>query len=74
MSKFGVVAVDTVLAGDFIPAHDQTFDLAAAIGGLLDQFRDYVTEVRDAEQADNATEELLAALLKEAQKRDAPPE
>lgn len=71
MSKFTAVATATVLGGSFIPAHDQTFDIAAAIGGQLEQFRAYVAEVRDAEQADNATEELLAAFLKEAQNREA---
>lgn len=74
MSKFGEVATPTVLNGSFIPAHDMTFDLAESIGNLLDAFRSYVEQVRDAEQADNAVEELLAVFLKEAQKRDAPPE
>ena len=64
MSNFASVAIDTVLGGNYIPAHDETFDIAAAIGGQLDQFRTYVTEVRDAEQADNAVKELLEAFLK----------
>lgn len=72
-AQFAAVGTATVLGGDYIPAHDQTFDLAESIGTQLDAFRAYVTEVRDAEQADNAVEELLAAFLKEAQKRDAPP-
>lgn len=68
-TAFTTVATATVLGGDFIPAHDQTFDLAESIGAQLEQFREYVTEVRDAEQADNAVTELLAAFLKEAEKR-----
>lgn len=69
MSTFGEVAVPTVLGGMFIPAHDMTFDIAESIGNLLDAFQSYVTQVRDAEQAGNATEELLQAFLKQAQKR-----
>jgi DNA-binding ferritin-like protein len=72
--KFEEVAAPTVLSGAFIPAHDMTFDIAEAIGRMLDRFQKYVTEARDAEQADNATEELLTAFLNEAQKRDASPE
>jgi hypothetical protein len=66
---FGEVAGPTVLAGAYIPAHDKTFDLAEEIGNMLDAFRSYVTQVRDAEQAANATEELLTAFLEEAKKR-----
>jgi hypothetical protein len=65
--KFAKVAAPTVLGGDFIPAHDQTFDLAEEIGNKLDAFRAYVTEVRDAAQADDAVEELLKAFLEKAQ-------
>jgi hypothetical protein len=72
--KFEEVAAPTVLGGAYIPAHDMTFDIAEAIGRFLDRFQKYVTEVRDAEQAADATEELLAAFLNEAKKRDAPPE
>jgi hypothetical protein len=72
--SFVPVATGTVLGGAYIPAHDQTFDIAEAIGRHLDVFRSYVAEVRDAEQADNAVQELLAAFLKEAEKRDAPPQ
>lgn len=68
MSNFVPVATTTVLAGSFIPAHDETFDLAESIGTRLDAFREYVASVRDAEQADNAVAELLAALYKEANK------
>lgn len=50
-------------AGNYIPAHDQTIDLAEEIGERLDAFQAYITEVRDAEQAHNATVELLSALL-----------
>lgn len=74
MSTFAEVATPTVLGGAYIPAHDMTFDLAEEIGNLLDAFRSYVTEVRDAEQADNAVTELLTAFLCEAEKRDAPPQ
>lgn len=68
-ASFVPVATSTVLGGAYIPAHDQTFDIAEAIGRHLDAFRSYVAEVRDAEQADNAVQELLAAFLKEAQER-----
>lgn len=68
-TSFATVATATVLGGDFIPAHDQTFDIAEAIGRHLDEFRKYVAEVRDPEQADNAVTELLTAFLKEAEKR-----
>lgn len=73
-AQFAAVGTATVLGGMYIPAHDETFDLAAAIGGQLEQFRAYIAEVRDPEQADNAVSELIAAFWKEAQKRDAPPE
>jgi len=61
MSKFVSVAATAVLAGSFIPAHDETFDLAESIGKQLDAFREYVASVRDAQQADDAVAELLAA-------------
>lgn len=70
---FGDVAVPTVLGGAYIPAHDMTFDIAESIGNLLDAFQSYVTQVRDADQAGDAVEELLQAFLKQAQKRGAPP-
>lgn len=68
MSTFAEVATPTVLGGAFIPAHDMTFDLAESIGNLLDAFRAYVEQVRDAEQANNAVTELLRAFLAEAEK------
>jgi hypothetical protein len=71
--RFAKVATPTVLSGSFIPAHDMTFDIAESIGNLLDAFRSYVEQVRDAEQADNAVEELLAAFLSEAHERGASP-
>lgn len=60
-SYFSSVATNTVLAGAFIPAHDQTFDIAESIGTQLDEFRAYVASVRDEEQASNAVAELIAA-------------
>jgi hypothetical protein len=72
--SFVPVATGTVLGGAYIPAHDATFDIAEIIGRHLDAFRSYVAQVRDAEQADNAVQELLTAFLKEAQKRGTPPE
>jgi hypothetical protein len=65
---FTATAISTVLAGDNIPAHDMTFDLAEVIGQKLDDFRHYVANVRDPEQADSAVKELLTALLAEASK------
>jgi DNA-binding ferritin-like protein len=67
--RFANVATPTVLGGDNIPAHDMTFDIAESIGNLLDAFQAYVTQVRDAEQANDAVTELLTAFLKEAEKR-----
>lgn len=68
-TPFTTVATATVLGGDFIPAHDQTFDIAEAIGRHLEEFRKYVAKVREPEQADNAVTELLTAFLREAEKR-----
>lgn len=65
---FTATAVTTVITGDYIPAHDETMDLAESIGQKLDAFREYVTSVRDAEQAGHAVKELLTALLAEASK------
>jgi hypothetical protein len=65
---FTATAVSTVFMGKNIPAHDETLDLAESIGQKLDAFRDYVTSVRDAEQAGDAVKELLTALLAEASK------
>jgi hypothetical protein len=65
---FTATAVTTVIMGDNIPAHDETLDLAETIGQKLDEFREYITSVRDAEQAHDAVKELLAALLEEASK------
>jgi hypothetical protein len=73
VSTFGDVATGTVLGGNYIPAHDATFDIAEAIGRHLDAFQAYVTEVRDAEQANNAVHELLAAFTAEAEKKGPPP-
>lgn len=60
---FASVGTATVLAGAYIPAHDETFDLAESIGAQLDEFREYVAEARDAKQADAAVTELLTAFL-----------
>jgi hypothetical protein len=51
-----------VLLGDWIPAHDETADIAETIGGFLGQFRDYVEHVRDTEHAEHALAELGAAI------------
>lgn len=52
----------TVFVGNYIPAHDETFDLAEEIGDRLEKFRTYIEGVRDAEQAQNALEELAEAI------------
>jgi hypothetical protein len=70
MTKFVSVAASTVLAGSFIPAHDQTFDIAESIGTQLDEFRAYVASARDADQADNAVAELLTAFREVVAKQD----
>lgn len=67
-SPFTATAVTTVIMGDNIPAHDETLDLAEAIGQKLDEFHHYITSVRDEDQADAAVKELLTALLAEANK------
>lgn len=67
-SPFTATAVTTVVMGDFIPAHDETLDLAEAIGQKLDEFHHYVARVRNEEQASDAVKELLTALLAEASK------
>jgi redox-sensitive bicupin YhaK (pirin superfamily) len=67
MSTFRSEAYRAVITGDFIPAHDETTDLAESIGEQLDAFRAYVASVRDAEQAEAATAELLTALLMQVQ-------
>jgi hypothetical protein len=74
MSTFADVAAPTVMGGNYIPAHDMTFDLAEGIGHALDAFQAYVTQVRDEDQANNAVHELLAAFTAEAQKKGPPPE
>ena len=61
------MATGTVFGGMMIPAHDETFDLAEVIGQKLDAFREYVASVRDEEQAEMATAELLTALLRQVQ-------
>jgi hypothetical protein len=66
--RFASVATATVLGGSYIPAHDQTIEIAEIIGRHLDAFREYVASVRDAEQADNAVIELLGAFHREANK------
>lgn len=67
MSKLKETATATVFVGATIPAHDETIDLAESIGAQLDAFQAYVTSVRDEEQGEMATAELLAALLKQVQ-------
>lgn len=63
MAQYENIASAAVLVGDNIPAHDETFDLAESIGAKLDEFREYIASVRDAEQADAAVKELLETLL-----------
>lgn len=65
-SPFTATAVTTVIIGRTIPAHDETMDLAEAIGQKLDEFRAYVARERSEAQADEAVKELLTALLEEA--------
>jgi hypothetical protein len=62
-SPYTAEAVGIVLIGRAIPAHDETMDLAEAIGQKLDEFRNYIESVRSAEQADEAVKELLTAFL-----------
>jgi hypothetical protein len=64
-SPYTATAVTTAILGAAIPAHDETLDLAEAIGQKLDAFRAYVASVRSEEQADEAVKELLTALLAE---------
>jgi uncharacterized protein YdbL (DUF1318 family) len=64
MEKFASIAAGTVFGGMTIPAHDMTFDIAESIGNLLDAFQGYVASVRDEEQAEDATAELLTAFLR----------
>lgn len=64
MTAFVQAATSTVLMGRNIPAHDETFDLAQAIGEKLNEFHEYIASVRDGEQADAAVTELLSNLLK----------
>lgn len=56
------VATEGVFVGMFLPAHDEVFDLAEKIGESLDRLRAYITQVRDADQADDAVDELLGYL------------
>lgn len=62
-TQFKTVATGTVFTGSFIPAHDETFDLAESIGTQLEAFQAYVASVRSDEQAKNAVKELLISLL-----------
>jgi hypothetical protein len=59
---YAAIAAHTVFMGRFIPAHDETHDLAAEIGATVAAFHAYVASVRDAEQADGAVAELLNAM------------
>ena len=52
-----------VIEGNYLPAHDEVFDTAKAIGQTLDQLHRYITRVRDEKQADRAIIELLTFLL-----------
>lgn len=63
MGKFEQIATASVFMGIYIPSHDETHDLAESIGKQLDEFRAYVIEVRDEDQADAAVKELLTNLL-----------
>jgi len=56
------VAVDTVLVGYSLPAHDEVFDLAEQISDKVSELHTYVTSVRSLDQADDAVKELLDAL------------
>lgn len=67
MTNFKQTAARTVLMGDYIPMHDETFDIAEKVATQLEAFQAYVAEVRDAEQAEGAVAELLSALLKQVQ-------
>lgn len=51
-----------VFGGEFIPAHDETADIAETIAGFLNKFRDYVEDARDHAQADDALAELGRAI------------
>jgi hypothetical protein len=55
-------ATRAVLIGNFLPAHDEVFDLAEHISIALGTLHAYIRRVRDTEQADNAVRELLDAL------------
>lgn len=66
-------ATTAVTMGDYIPMHDQTFDLAEGIAEQLQEFRQYVASVRTEEQADLAVTELLTALLEAAKVGDTNP-
>lgn len=65
--RFEDAAAPTVWAGNYIPAHEDTLELAESIGSRLDAFREYVTSVRDEKQADEAVKELLQAFLRHAE-------
>ena len=51
-----------VFIGDFLPARDEVFDAAEEVADALTKLHAAVTEARDAEQADDAVDELLDAL------------
>lgn len=73
MGDLKQAAATAVVMGDYIPMHDETFDLAESIGTQLQEFREYIESVRDAEQADAAVTELLTALLEAAKVGDTNP-
>jgi len=60
--EFEQRANTAVFIGDFLPAHDATFDIAEQVAEALGRLHRYITEVRDEEQATNAVNELLDAL------------
>lgn len=55
-------APHAVFIGDYLPAHDEVFDLAEAIAARCFELHDYVSRVRSPEQATLAVRELLTAL------------
>lgn len=59
-------ACSIVTLGNYLPAHDPVFDIAEKISVEVERLREYITAVRDAEQANNAVRELLVCLMETA--------
>ncbi len=51
-----------VFAGDYIPAHDEMFDIAEEVGTSLAKLHAYVAKVRDLQQANAALVEFGQAI------------